>query len=74
MAQLIEYLKTRQPAEFQPMPQYSEHGDWLSLYFKDEDSYGERVDNFLTVFRSMLNDELIGFEMKGVRKDLEKAW
>ena len=54
------------------MPQYSEHGDCLSLYFKDEDSYGERVDNILTVFRSMADDELIGFEIKGVRKILRK--
>ena len=43
------------------------HGDCLSFYAEDVDSYAERVDNLLTVFRSMRTEKLIGFEIKGVQ-------
>jgi hypothetical protein len=66
MASLIEYLKAHKPTAFRPEPHYSEDGDCASFYFQDKDSYADRVDNFLTIFRSTDTDEMIGFEIKGV--------
>ena len=44
----IEHLKTTKPKGFTPGPCYSVEGDSLTFYFKDDESYRERVDDFLT--------------------------
>jgi hypothetical protein len=71
METLIDYLKTNKPSGFTPKPHYSAEGDSLTFYFKSEESYGERVDDFLTVYKSMNTGELVGCQVKGVVKALE---
>jgi hypothetical protein len=71
METLTEYLKTNKPSGFTPKPFYSADGDSLTFYFKDEESYGERVDDFLTVYKSMQTGDLVGCQVKGVVKALE---
>jgi hypothetical protein len=71
MAALIDYIKTHKPKGFSPQPHYSADGDSLTFYFKDEESYGERVDNFLTVYRSIKTDDLVGCQVKGLAKALK---
>jgi hypothetical protein len=61
----IEHLKTNRPKGFRPKPYYSADGDSLTFYFKNEESYGERVDDFLTVYKSMKTGELVGCQVKG---------
>lgn len=71
METLIEYLKTNKPSGFTPKPHYSADGDSLTFYFKNEESYGERVDNFLTVYRSITTGDLVGCQVKGLEKALK---
>jgi hypothetical protein len=71
METLIDYLKTNKPSGFTPKPYYSADGDSLTFYFKDAESYGERVDNFLTVYRSTATGELVGCQVKGLEKALK---
>jgi hypothetical protein len=71
METLIEYLKTNKPSGFTPKPHYSADGDSLTFYFKNMESYGERVDNFLTVYRAMDTGELVGCQVKGVARALK---
>ena len=70
MDTLIEYLKTNKPSGFTPKPHYSADGDSLTFYFKNEESYGERVDDFLTVYKSMNTHSLVGCQVKSVVKAL----
>jgi hypothetical protein len=49
-----------------PMLSYVPRGDYLSVFFLDESYYAERIDDFLTVYRSMESDLLIGCKVKGV--------
>src|SRR5438132_13302806 len=66
METLIEHIKSHKPGSFKPKPFYSVEGDSLTFYFKDSESYGERVDDFLTVYLSMDDDSLVGCQVKGV--------
>ncbi len=71
MEALIDYLKTNKPKGFAPRPFYSVEGDSLTFYFKDEPSYRERVDDFLTVYKSIATEKLVGCQIKGLPKALK---
>ena len=71
METLIEHLKTTKPKGFTPRPFYSLEGDSLTFYFKDEESYRERVDNFLTIDKSVKSDKLVGCQIKGLARALK---
>src|SRR5437867_7554506 len=71
METLIEHLKTTKPKGFTARPFYSVEGDSLTFYFKDEESYRERVDDFLTVYKSIKSRKLVGCQIKGVPKALK---
>ena len=45
---------------------YVQRGDYLSVFFSDEDYFAERIDDFLTVYRSVDSESLIGCKVKGV--------
>ena len=40
------------------------------FYFRDDESYAERVDALLTVFKSFKNDRIVGVQIKDIAKIL----
>jgi hypothetical protein len=44
----------------------------LTFYFNKAESYGRRVDELLTLFLSVKSDELVGCQVKGIRKKLKR--
>jgi hypothetical protein len=74
MVSLSEFLEgTRAKAgAFQPCPLYAPEGDSLTFYLKDEDSYGERIDDLLTIYKSFETGEIVGCQIKGVRRKLRE--
>ena len=68
---LIDYLKNKEVIGFESRPVYSQDGDYITLFLKDEEYYSEHVDDLLTVFHSTHNDELIGCKIKGVHRLLK---
>src|SRR5206468_6717266 len=72
MAKLTEYLQGKRPKRFQPRAHYVPEGDTLICYFKDDESHAERVDELLTVYRSMQTGEMVGCQIKSVRFILRK--
>jgi hypothetical protein len=72
MDTLVDYIKKNKPVSaFKAEPYYSAEGDSLTFYFKPDRSYGERIDDFLTVYRSMSDDGLVGCQIKGLPRALE---
>lgn len=49
-------------------PWYNPVGDSIHLMFRDETPVAERVDDRLTLYRSIESNELIGFKLKGIQK------
>ena len=74
MTTLHDFLKenTTEIGAFTPSPLYTPEGDSLTFYMKDEESYGERIDDLLTVYRSMETHAIIGCQIKGVRHKLDE--
>jgi hypothetical protein len=74
MATLSEFLRETRPAKagFHPWPLYTAEGDSLTFYVKDEESYGERIDDLLTIYKSIQTDEIVGCQIKGVRRKLDE--
>jgi len=50
---------------------YNPYGDCLEYYTVNEEAYADRIDSLITLHRSMLDDRVIGFEIKGIRHILK---
>lgn len=53
-------------APFQARPRYSAAGDCLFFYFHEDESWADRVDEILTVYRSFETKRVVGFKLKNV--------
>jgi hypothetical protein len=72
-AELMKYLEKARPKGFQPRPYYGPEEDCLTFYFDNAESYAKRVDELLTLFLSLKTNELVGCQVKGVRKNLRRV-
>lgn len=52
----------------------SPRGDCIFCYFSDEFAYADRINNDLTVFRSLASDEPTGFKIKNVKRILDESF
>jgi hypothetical protein len=57
---------------FQPKPRYNADGDSIHYKVTDEAACAERIDSFLTLYRSADDNRVIGFQIKGISAILEK--
>jgi hypothetical protein len=69
---LMKFLETAKPKGFEPRPYFGPHEDSLTFYFHNAESYGKRVDDLLTLFLSVKSDELVGCQVKGIRRNLKR--
>lgn len=51
---------------FCPRPRHSPAGDCLFFYFREDESWGDRVDELLTVYRTFDTRRVVGFKLKNV--------
>lgn len=56
---------------FDPQPWYNQYGDCVVFHASEEEAYADRIDLILTLYRSVETDEVIGFQVKGVRAIVE---
>lgn len=61
------------PDDFRREPSYSQAGDCLFYFFDSGESYRDRVDAVLTVYRTIESDRIIGFQIKGVSAIMEET-
>lgn len=64
-------LEKMRPSTFTPGPIYDSDADTLTLFISEDESYRERVDSLLTIYRSFSNNEVVGCHIKGVNKILK---
>lgn len=51
---------------FRSEPWYNPHGDCIVCQLADEAVVAERVDELLTLYRSAIDNRVIGYQIKGV--------
>lgn len=71
-ADLMKYLEKTRPKGFAPRPYYGAEEDCLTFYFDNAESFARRVDDLLTLYLSVKTNELVGCQVKGVRKNLKR--
>ncbi len=67
---LKKYVEGEQ--KFSSEPWYNPHGDCITYKTRDEAVVADRIDELLTLYRSCITDEPIGFKIKGVCAILRK--
>src|SRR5437868_4269436 len=67
---LSEYTKGKKCGDFRPRPHFFRDGDYVTYFFREDRAYEQRIDELLTVYRSVKTDELVGCKVKGVRRIL----
>jgi hypothetical protein len=66
--ELAEFVAmSKEKPRFLPKPWYNEAGDCVQYYFKNTESYRERVDDKLTLYRAIPTGEIVGCQIKGIR-------
>ncbi len=63
-------MGSTQASHFEPHPYYDEESDAFTLYIAEDESKRERIDRFLTLYRSIETGELVGCHLKDVKKVL----
>jgi hypothetical protein len=51
---------------------WSDRGDCIFCYIRDECGYAERINPDLTIFRAFTNNEVTGFKIKNIRRILKE--
>ena len=69
---VASYIKSLSVAdEFQPCAYYGQEEDAVVFYFEADPDYAKRINKWLTLYLSIDSDELVGCQIKGVRRVLE---
>lgn len=63
----LDVLKTMVPPTFSAVPFYNRKGDSVDFFFQNEAFEAERVDGFLTIYKSIATGAITGISLKGVR-------
>jgi hypothetical protein len=57
---------------FESKPFYSPEGDCVYYYFENQRTYNDRVDCWLTAFRSSADDRIVGIKIKNIKTLLSR--
>ncbi|HET6248679.1 MAG TPA: hypothetical protein VFE47_13335 [Tepidisphaeraceae bacterium] len=57
---------------FHSEPWYNEAGDSIHYHWEPDEFYGDRIDDKLTLYRSVTNDAIVGCQIKGIGALLKK--
>ena len=70
---LIHFVDSyKAAAEFRPCAYYGQEEDALLFYFRNDADYAKRISGRVTVYLSMDDHELVGCQIKGVRRVLDE--
>lgn len=69
---LADLVKDQGQPEFRPEPWYNPYGDCIVFQMVDEAVVADRVDDLLTIYRSVVDSRPIGFQIKGVAAIIKK--
>jgi len=66
-AELLEFLKSNPPVgEFKPYTLFSREADAITVYWSGEPDTSERLNEQITLYRSIATGEVVGCRIKGI--------
>jgi len=71
-SELMQFLRENAPAEhFTPYCHLNKESDALTVYFEGDADYSERLNDHVTLYRSLETKEVVGCRIKGIAGILE---
>lgn len=67
LGEFADLLSNAELGEFEARPYYEPETDAVIFYFRNERSYSKRITRYFTIFLSIDDDSLVGFEVTGIR-------
>jgi hypothetical protein len=72
LTNFMKELEASEPPHFSPPEHfYGPKEDALTVYFRPGDSYAHRLNSLVTIFLSFDGHELVGCQVKGLRRKLQ---
>jgi hypothetical protein len=66
-SKLTDFLKANPPAkQFVPYTHLNQEADVLTVYFEGDADYSERLNDHVTLYRSIDTNEVVGCRIKGI--------
>ncbi len=72
---IADYIRAHPCKGFRPVPTYNSIGDFVSVFWKDEDAYADTTlpaESRTVLLRSMRTREVVGVKIYGVRQFFAK--
>ncbi len=69
---LHEWLEDKKFQKFLSKPQYSEDGDFISLFLTDERCYAVQKSPGVTIYYSINTEDIVGFKISGIHDLLKR--
>jgi hypothetical protein len=63
-----EFILRAETKKFGPRPYYSPEGDFIAVFFEDEDHYAVSGSDPLTLYVSTNDHRVVGCKINGVRR------
>ena len=57
---------------FEPFAFYNKAGDCIEFFVTQDDYFMDRVDDYLTLYRDMDTEQIVGFVIKNVKRIIER--
>lgn len=70
---LIDYLREHKPKGFSVKPRYCAENDTFTFFADKEEAFAKRIDALVTVYCTFQEKRVVGFEIKGLKRQLEFA-
>lgn len=71
-SELMQFLRENPPAkQFTPYCHLNKKSDSLTVYFEGDADYSERLNDHVTLYRSLETKEVVGCRIKGIDEILE---
>ena len=71
-AELMRFLRENPPSkQFVPYCHLNQESDSLTVYFEGDPDYSERLNDHVTLYRSLETNEVVGCRIKGIAGILE---
>jgi hypothetical protein len=72
MENVLDMLNFNFNEPFRPIVYNNVEGDCIEFYVSSNDYYSKRVDDYLTLYLDMDSDDIVGFNIKNIRRIFDK--
>jgi len=66
ISDILKQIAKEPISKFRGESWYNQDGDCIVWFFSDSEHYAERINDKITIYRSLKNDKIVGCQIKGI--------